>query len=181
DAQREAARAVRKAAAAARRAAGDPDDEDDEADAADEDGDKDEDADGAGQKETSTPAPKPRRSIAILGFKNLSGNPKADYLSTAFAEMLATELMAGEEIRTVPAEIVGRARKQLNLVEADSYAPDTLASIRQLVDCDYVVTGSFIVLGDGGRVRMDLKLQDTRSGETVASTAQQGTQDDLGQ
>jgi serine/threonine protein kinase/tetratricopeptide (TPR) repeat protein len=142
---------------------------------ADENDSDDEAADG----DESQPAPRERRSVAILGFKNLSGKPSADYLSTAFAQMLSSELMAGEELRTVPAESVARARRQLDLVDADSYAADTLARLRQLLGSDYVVTGSYIVLGDEGRVRLDLKLQDTRTGETRASVAQQGSERDL--
>src|SRR5262249_17093807 len=102
----------------------------------------------------------------------------ANYVSTAVAEMLATELMAGEELRTVPGESVARAKRQLHLVEADSYAPDTLGQLRGLLDSDYVVTGSYIVVGEG-RLRLDLQLQDPRSGETVASFAENGTEADL--
>src|SRR6267142_1908961 len=39
-----------------------------------------------------------RRSVAVLGFKNLSGKPDADWLSTALSEMLTTELGAGEKL-----------------------------------------------------------------------------------
>jgi hypothetical protein len=45
-----------------------------------------------------------RRSIAILGFRNLSGRPEEGWLSTAIAEMLTTELVAGEKLRLVSGE-----------------------------------------------------------------------------
>src|SRR5262249_55597321 len=131
------------------------------------------------EDESDAVAPRARHSVAILGFKNLSGKQSADYLSVAFAEMLATELMAGEELRTVPGESVARAKRQLQLVDADTYAPDTLARLRKMLDSDYVVAGSYIVLGSSGKIRLDLKLQDTRSGETVTSIAQQGSEADL--
>ena len=124
-------------------------------------------------------APHDRRSVAILGFKNLSGKKSADYLSVAFAEMLSTEL-GGEELRTVPGESVARAKRQLALGDADSYAPDTLKRLRRQLDSDFVVTGSYIILGDSGKIRLDLKLQDTSTGEMVMSTAEQGTEADLG-
>src|SRR3984957_7722789 len=41
----------------------------------------------------------PRRSIAVLGFRNLSGRPEERWLSTALSEMLSTELVAGEKLR----------------------------------------------------------------------------------
>jgi TolB-like protein len=40
----------------------------------------------------------------VLGFKNLSGQPDVAWLSTALAEMLTTELAAGEHLRTIPAK-----------------------------------------------------------------------------
>jgi TolB-like protein len=134
--------------------------------------------DAADDADEDAPPRRSRRSVAILGFKNLSGRPSANYVSTAVAEMLATELMAGEELRTVPGESVARARRQLRLVDADSYARDTLAQLRSVLGSDYVVTGSYIVVGEG-RLRLDLKLQDTSSGETVASFAENGTEADL--
>jgi DNA-binding winged helix-turn-helix (wHTH) protein len=42
-----------------------------------------------------------RRSIAVIGFRNLSGRPDEAWLSTALAEMLSTELVAGEKLRLV--------------------------------------------------------------------------------
>ena len=43
-----------------------------------------------------------RRSVAVLGFKNVSGRQDAAWLSTAFSEMLTTELAAGEQLRDDP-------------------------------------------------------------------------------
>ncbi len=53
-----------------------------------------------------TPA---RRSIAVLGFRNLSGRPEEGWLSTALAEMLSSELEAGEKLRLVSGEDIRRA------------------------------------------------------------------------
>jgi TolB-like protein len=38
-----------------------------------------------------------RRSVAVLGFKNLSGTADEAWLSTALSEMLTTELAAGDQ------------------------------------------------------------------------------------
>ena len=44
----------------------------------------------------SAPAVRARRSVAVLGFKNLAGREDQAWISTALAEMLTTELAAGE-------------------------------------------------------------------------------------
>jgi TolB-like protein len=46
---------------------------------------------GESHPSTAT-AVKSRRSVAVLRFKNLSGKTEQDWLSTALAEMLTTEL-----------------------------------------------------------------------------------------
>lgn len=108
-----------------------------------------------------------RRSVAVIGFKNLSGKPDQDWLSAALAEMLTTELAAGEQLRMIPGENVTQMRRDLALPEADSFSGETLAKIRRLVGSDLVVLGSY--LESGGRVRLDVRMQNAQDGETVAS------------
>src|SRR5262249_42122605 len=57
------------------------------------------------------PSVTPRRSVAVLGFRNLSARPEDAWLSTALAEMLTTELAAGEQLRTIPGENVARMKR----------------------------------------------------------------------
>jgi eukaryotic-like serine/threonine-protein kinase len=114
-----------------------------------------------------------RRAVAVLGFRNLTARPADAWLSTAFAEMLSTELAAGEEIRTIESERVARAKKDLALADADRYAPETLARIRRQLDVDWVVGGSYVVSGgEPSKIRLDLALQDAQSGETIMTVAE---------
>lgn len=122
-----------------------------------------------------------RPSVAILGFKNLSARPDTAWLSTAFSEMLTTELAAGEKLRTVPGETVARTKIDLSLPEAESLGSDTLARIRKNLGSDFVVLGSYFDMGQagGGRVRLDLRLQDTAKGQTIATASETGTEAQL--
>jgi tetratricopeptide (TPR) repeat protein/tRNA A-37 threonylcarbamoyl transferase component Bud32 len=117
----------------------------------------------------------PRRSVAVLGFKDLSGAADTAWLSPALAEMLSTELGAGGALRIVAGEDVARVRLELRLGQTDSLARDTLRRVRTLLGSDAVVTGSYLVAGvahsPGSRqIRLDLRLQDARSGETTVLT-----------
>jgi DNA-binding winged helix-turn-helix (wHTH) protein/tetratricopeptide (TPR) repeat protein/TolB-like protein len=122
-----------------------------------------------------------RRSVAILGFANVSGDAHNLWLSTAFAEMLATELAAGDQLRTIAGEHVARAKLELSLPSEDSYTTDTLTKIHKDLGCDYVVTGSYVAMGQeqNGRLRLDARVQDALTGETVANIAVAGTRKDL--
>jgi TolB-like protein len=119
-----------------------------------------------------------RRSVAVLGFANVSGRSDKAWLSTAFSEMLTTELAAGEQLRTVPGENVARMKISLSLPEADSYGRETLARIRQNLDAEDVVVGSYILLGKD-QVRLDLRLQDTANGETLAAISAKGSEAEI--
>jgi len=127
------------------------------------------------------PSSLPRRSVAVMGFTNASGNTRDVWLSTAFTEMLATELAAGDHLRTVAEEDVARAKLELSLTNKDSYGGDTLTRIRKDIGCDYVVAGSYLAIGGAGgkRVRLDARIQDAVTGDTVASLAVVGSQSDL--
>src|SRR5580700_2969144 len=129
---------------------------------------------------TASPAPA-RRSIAVLGFRNLSGRPEEGWLSTALAEMLSTELEAGEKLRLASGEDVARTKLDLPLSDVDSLSPNTLARLHKDLNSDLIVLGSYTALGDrpGTRIRLDLRLQDTAAGETIADVAVVGGEADL--
>ncbi len=128
---------------------------------------------------SSNSALRPRKSVAVLGFQNVSGRTDAAWYSTAFSEMLRTELAAGDQLRIVEGETVDRMKSDLHLAETDSLAPNTLKRVQKMVGADYVLLGSFTELGpaSGGQIRLDLRVQDTRSGETLAAVAETGTID----
>jgi eukaryotic-like serine/threonine-protein kinase len=132
----------------------------------------------------ATPVRAPfRRSVAVLGFRNLPGRPDEDWLSQAFTEMLNTELAAGGNLRMVSDEDVASARRDLPLANQDSLARATLARIREKFGADVVLLGSYTPLtaktGNTRRIRLDLRLQDTFNGETIAEDAIVGDEQDL--
>jgi len=122
-----------------------------------------------------------RSSIAVLGFKNFSSGHDADWLSTAITQMLSTELASGGRVRIIPEETVARSKLDLGLKEKDGYPRDSLRALRADLGSDYVVTGSYLALGNrnSGQVRIDLRLQETISGETLASIAVRGKQTEI--
>ncbi|PYV51975.1 MAG: hypothetical protein DMG98_25105, partial [Acidobacteria bacterium] len=121
-----------------------------------------------------------RRSVAVLGFKNLSGRSDTAWLSTALSEMLTTELGAGGKLRTISGEDISRMKLNLSLPEEDALASTTLRKVHQYVNSDFVVLGSYAEFGsDGRQIRFDLRLQDAIGEETILESAESGTEDDL--
>jgi DNA-binding winged helix-turn-helix (wHTH) protein/tetratricopeptide (TPR) repeat protein len=122
-----------------------------------------------------------RRSVAVLGFQNVSGQTDEGWLSTAISEMLSTEMAAGEELRMVSGEDVARMKQELPWKGEGSLAKDTLERIHRDLGSDFLVLGSYTVLGEKGKqqLRLDLRLQDARNGEIVAELGETGTEADL--
>jgi eukaryotic-like serine/threonine-protein kinase len=129
----------------------------------------------------AAPLPPPRRSVAVLGFRNVSGREDAAWVSTALSEMLTTELGAGETLRTVPGENVDRLKADLGLADAESYAGDTLSIIRNNLGADLVAYGSFVAVGTEADplIRLDVRLQDARVGQMLAQVSESGRESDL--
>lgn len=115
-----------------------------------------------------------RRIIAVMDFQNVSRRPSDEWLSTAIAEMLTTELGAGEKLHLVPAEDVGRMKRELSLPNSSSLARETAVNVGKNLKADMLVLGSFTAMGSGGnrRVRVDVRMQDSTTGEIVAEVAE---------
>ncbi|MFZ1006240.1 MAG: serine/threonine-protein kinase, partial [Candidatus Sulfotelmatobacter sp.] len=97
-----------------------------------------------------------RRSVAVLGFKNLAGKADVAWISTALSEMLTTELGQGDQLRTISGESVSQMKRSLALPEADSFSQETLRRIRENLGSDDVVVGSYIPLA-ADEIRLDLR------------------------
>jgi eukaryotic-like serine/threonine-protein kinase len=122
-----------------------------------------------------------RRSVAVLGFRNLPGRPEDKWLSPAFCEMLNTDLAAGGELRLVSGEDVARAKSELPLADEDTLAGSTLHRLRVDPGADVVVLGSYVVLATKGtnHIRLDVRVQDTARGETIAEQSFTGNEENL--
>ena len=122
-----------------------------------------------------------RRSVAVLGLRNLLGRPEADWLATALPEMLTTELAAGSRLRVVPRGRVARMTVELGLPALDEIEPLARARVRRYLDADYLVLGSFSALGAaaGGKLRLDLRVQETGGNEPEFYVAATGTEGEL--
>ncbi len=134
-----------------------------------------------GRSDVATSPLASRPSIAVLGFQNL-GQESANWVSTALAEFLATELAAGGQFRVIDGESVARMKLELSLPEVGSLGPETLIKIHGNIGTDLVIVGSYMLIEEGDRsgdLSLNLNLQDSRSGETVAGLQRTGSQTEL--
>lgn len=142
----------------------------------------------SGQKSTAiastTPTAVPihlRQSVAVLGFHSLSGAPQDSWLGTALDEMLSTELGSGEKLRLVSAEDVANLRAYSPWAKTDTLDRATTSRIGTALSSDLLVLGSYTTIGkaEHGQLRVDVRLQDCKSGEVVTEIAEIGATEDL--
>ena len=135
----------------------------------------------ATQPGPATPSIAVRRSIAVLPLRNLSGRSDKEWVSTALPDMLTAELAAGGKMRTFPGENIARASADLKLTGMQTLAGDTLARLWKYLGSDYVVLGSYLDQGSKpeAQMRIDLWLQDARTGEIAATVSEKGSESNL--
>lgn len=122
-----------------------------------------------------------RSTVAVLKFRNLANNRQQDWLAAALAEMLTTELSTGSKVRMISGDEIARVKQSLALPYTEELSEASLKQIHEGLGADLVVIGSFLSLGDAAnaKVRIDLRVVRAPEGDTVASLAEVGTEEDL--
>ncbi len=122
-----------------------------------------------------------RRAVAVVPFRNLAQRAEFEWLSVALAEMVASELRAGRGLRTISAEDVARAGVDLGLAATDQPSGDVIANLRSRLGTDFLVLGSYTVLGGGesATVRLAVRIEDAAKAETLGESVATGGEQEL--
>jgi serine/threonine protein kinase/tetratricopeptide (TPR) repeat protein len=134
------------------------------------------------QQQTQVGVVKPSRpKLAVIGFKNLSNRPEANWMSSTLSEMLTHDMEAGDHLVATAGEEVAVAKRDLSLGDEASFGPETVQRIRHRLHCDYLLYGSFYAPGKdaGNTVKVMVRLQDGKSGEILASFTEDGSEAQL--
>ena len=127
------------------------------------------------------PAIAQRPSVAVIGFVNTTGRHELDWLSTALAEMLTTELAAQGRIRTIGGDDVQRAHHELRLPDSASPSSESLAKLSRNLNAELLVHGSYTAVGSGPAltIRVDARLEDESGRGREISVAESGSEAQL--
>ena len=122
-----------------------------------------------------------RKSVAVLGFQNVTGKAQDAWLGTAFSEMMSTELAGGGALRLVSGQDVANLRHSAPWPQTDTLDQQTSARVGTALNSDVLVLGSYATVGnsEGGLLRFDVRLQDAKSGEILTETSETGNVQDL--
>jgi eukaryotic-like serine/threonine-protein kinase len=99
-------------------------------------------------------------SLAILPFRNASGDPALDWYSSSIAEMLTTDVGQSASLRTVSPDRVHQILSDLHMTGNAQFDPTTLRQVSESGNADTVISGQFVRFGE--QIRIDASLQDLR-------------------
>jgi len=119
----------------------------------------------------------PAVSLAILPFRNASGDPSFDWLGPSLADMLSTDVGQSTHLRTVSPDRLHQVLQDLHISPNTSFDPTMLHRIAEFSSADVVVFGQYARFG--GQVRIDATLQDLKNNRTVSLKADAPSEKDI--
>jgi serine/threonine protein kinase/Tfp pilus assembly protein PilF len=128
------------------------------------------------------PAAKPKPagpavSLAILPFRNASGDPSLDWLGSSLAEWLSTDVGQSSSLRTVSSERLHQILQDLRITADTNLDSNALRRLAEFSNAQMVVWGQFAKLGD--QIRIDATLRDLKQERTAPLKAEAPNQGGL--
>jgi len=127
---------------------------------------------------TSSQAPAaPQVSLAILPFRNGSGDSALDWLGPSLADMLSTDVGQSQYMRTISPDRVHQVLSDLQITANTSIDPTTIGRIAQFSNADTVISGTYAKFGD--QIRIDATLQDLKHDRSTPLKIEAASEKDL--
>ncbi len=112
----------------------------------------------------------PAISLAILPFRNASGDPKLDWVGPYLAETLGTDVGQSSSLRRVSPDRVQQTLHDLQLAPNSSLDAATVRHVAKNSEAETVVWGQYARFGE--QIRIDATLQDLKHDRTTALKAE---------
>ncbi len=116
-------------------------------------------------------------SLAILPFRNASGDSSLDWLGPSLAEMLRTDVGRSASLRTVPSDRLHQILGDLRIAADSTFDPATLRKLAKFSNADTVLWGQYLKFGN--EIRIDATLEDVQRQRSIALKAQAPSQSGL--
>jgi serine/threonine protein kinase len=104
-------------------------------------------------------------SLAILPFRNASGDQALDWLGPSLADMLSTDVGQSKQLRTVSSSSLHQIFTDLRISPTTVLDPATIKRVADFNNAERVVWGQYAKFGD--QIRIDATLQDIKTGNAI--------------
>jgi eukaryotic-like serine/threonine-protein kinase len=125
---------------------------------------------------TASPAA-PATSLAIMPFRNASGDGSLDWLGSSMAEMLSTDVGQSAKLRMVSSERVGQILRDLRITPETTLDAPTIQRVAEFSNADIVVSGQYAKFGD--QIRIDVTVQDVKHGHSAKLKSDAASEKDI--
>jgi serine/threonine protein kinase/Tfp pilus assembly protein PilF len=114
---------------------------------------------------SGTAAARPAMSLAILPFRNASGDQSLDWLGPSLADMLSTDVGQSTQLRTVSSGSLHQVFTDLRISSTTVLDPAMIRRVADFSSADRVVWGQYAKFGD--QIRIDATLQDIKNDRSL--------------
>lgn len=115
------------------------------------------------------------KTVAISYFDNTSGTEEYNPLSKGLADMLITDLSNIKSLKIVEREKLESLLKEIELGGGKFIDPNTAQKLGKGLGAGYMLTGSFLIMGE--TMRIDARLVDVGTGEVTMAEEITGEKD----
>jgi eukaryotic-like serine/threonine-protein kinase len=114
----------------------------------------------AAKQVATAPVAPPAVTLAILPFRNSSGDPAVDWLGSSLSEMLSTDVGQSAHVRTVSPDRLHQVLTDLRISSGTVVDANMLRRIAEFSNADTVISGQYAKFGD--QIRIDAVVQDLK-------------------
>ncbi len=118
----------------------------------------------------SVPSDKP--SLAVMYFKNNTGDDRLDHWRSALSDLLITDLSQSRHIKILSAERLFNILHQLDQLGASTYTSEVLKQVASMGGVESILVGNYTRADD--IFRINVTLQEGSSGELIGSESVEG-------
>jgi eukaryotic-like serine/threonine-protein kinase len=104
-------------------------------------------------------------SLAVVPFRNASGDPSLDWLGASVAEMLTTDIGQSAQLHVVSSDHMHQLLRDLKITAETPLDDATVRRVAEFSNADQLVWGQYVRFGD--EIRLDATVQDLKQQRTV--------------
>ena len=123
-------------------------------------------------KKRTPPVPTDKPSVAIMYFKNNTGDAGLDHWRTMLSNLLVTDLTQSKHIRVLSEDKLFQILDRLGQVDSQTYSADVLGKVAAEGRVNHILQGAYAKAGD--EFRINVTLQEAGSGELLGSESVAG-------
>ncbi len=123
-------------------------------------------------KKKAAPIPGGKPSVAIMYFKNNTGDAGLDHWRTMLANLIVTDLTQSKYIRVLSEDRLFQILSRLGQEDAQTYSTEVLNQVTAQGGVNHILQGAYAKAGD--EFRINVTLLDAGTGEIVGSESVAG-------